>query len=108
MGQESCLKKQGLAQPSRRFFAPTGLNSADMGTRPVSLGNIDFNFRFKGLQFLLSGCKNWITNKLAKLRMKLKERVLKMLSFSVVVESKGIGEVLDCSEFNSRDKLLQF
>ena len=81
LGQESCLKKQGLAQPSRRFFAPTGLNSADMGTRPVSLGNIDFNFRFKGLQFLLSGCKNWITQQTSEIENEIKGTGTKDVEF---------------------------
>ena len=60
-------------RPSRWFFVPTGLNPADLGTRPVSLENID-------LDFLLSENET-----------KLEERVVKTSIFSVVVESKYWG-----------------
>ena len=37
----------------------TGLNPADVGTRPVSLEDIDLDFWLKGPQFLLGDCKEW-------------------------------------------------
>ena len=60
-------------RPSRWFFVPTGLNPADLGTRPVSLENID-------LDFLLSENET-----------KLEERVVTTSIFSVVVEWKYWG-----------------
>ena len=60
-------------RPSRWFFVPTGLNPADLGTRPVSLEN-------KDLDFLLSENET-----------KLKERVVKTSIFSVVIEWKYWG-----------------
>ena len=52
-----------------------------MGTRPVSLGNIDFNFRLKGLQFLLSGCKNWITQQTSEIENEIKGTGTKDVEF---------------------------
>ena len=88
---------------------PLGLNTADVGTRPVSLENIDLDFWLKGQQFLLGDSKDWPnqTFLLSEKEMKLEERVVKTSIFSMVVESKGIGEVLDCSKFSSLDKVLR-
>ena len=75
----------------------------------MSLENIDLDFWLKGPQFLLSDCKDWSSETflLSEKEAKLEERVVKTWIFSVVVESKGIGEVLDCSKFYSLDKLLR-
>ena len=102
-------KIREMVPPSRWFFVPTGLNPADVGTRPVSLENIDLDFWLKGPQFLLSDCKDWPSQTflLSEKEAKLEERVVKISIFSVVVESKGTGEVLDCSKFSSLDKLLR-
>ena len=95
--------------PSRLFFVPTGLNPADVGTRPVYLENIDLNSWLKGPQFLLGDCKDWPSQTflLREKETKFEERVVKTSIFSVVVESECIGEVLDCSKFSSFDKLLR-
>ena len=95
--------------PSRWFFVPTGLNLADVGTRPVSLENIDLDFWLKGPQFLLSDCKDWPSQTflLSEKEAKLEERVITTSIFSVVVEAKKIREVLDCSKFSSLDKFLR-
>ena len=37
-------KIREMVPPSRLFFVPAGLNPADVGTRPVSLENIDLDF----------------------------------------------------------------
>ena len=37
-------KMREMVPPTRWFFVSTGLNPADMGTRPVSLENIDLAF----------------------------------------------------------------
>ena len=102
-------KIREMVPPSRWFFVPTGLNPADVGTRPVALENIDLDFWLKGPQFLLSNCKDWPSQKFlpSEKWAKLEERVVKTSIFSVVIESKGIGEVLDCSKFSSGDKLLR-
>ena len=98
-----------MVPPSRWFFVPTGLNPADVGTRPVSWENIDLDFWLKGPQFLLSDCKDWPSQTflLSEKEAKLEERVVKTSIFSVVVKSKGIGEVFDCLKFSSLDKLLR-
>ena len=98
-----------MVPPSRWFFVPTGLNPADVGTRPVSLENIDLDFWLNGPQFLLSDCKDWPSQTflLSEKEAKLEERVVTTSIFSVVVEAKEIGEVLDCSKFSSLDKLLR-
>ena len=95
--------------PSRWFFVPIRLNPADVGTRPVSLENINLNFWWKGRQFFLGDCKDWpsLTFFLSEKEAKLEERVVKRSIFGVVVESEDIGEVLDCSKFSSLDKLLR-
>ena len=87
----------------------TGLNPPNVGTRPVSLEYIDFDFWLKGPQFLLGNCKDWPiqTFLLSEKETKLEEQVVKTSIFSVVVESKGIGEVLDCSKFSLLDKLFR-
>ena len=102
-------KIREMVPPSRWFFVPTGLNPGDVGTRPVSLENIDLDFWLKGPQFLLSDCKDWPSQTflVSEKEAKLEERVVKTSIFSVVIESKGIGEVLDCSKFSSLDKLLR-
>ena len=102
-------KIREMVPPSRWFFVPTGLNPGDVGTRPVSLENIDLDFWLKGPQFLLSDCKDWPSQTflVSEKEAKLEERVVKTSIFSVVIESKGIGEVLDCSKFYSLDKLLR-
>ena len=102
-------KIREMVPPSRWFFVPTGLNPADVGLHPVSLENIDLDFWLKGPQFLLSDCKDWSSETflLSEKEAKLEERVVKTWIFSVVIESKGIGEVLDCSKFYSLDKLLR-
>ena len=102
-------KIREMVPPSRWFFVPPGLNPADVGTCPVSLENIDLDFWLKGPQFLLSDCKDWPSQTflLSEKEAKLEERVVKISIFSVVVESKGTGEVLDCSKFSSLDKLLR-
>ena len=102
-------KIREMVPPSRWFFVPTGLNPADVGTRPVSLENIDLDFWLKGPQFLLSDCKDWPSQTflLSEKEAKLEERVVKTSIFSVVVKSKGIGEVFDCLKFSSLDKLLR-
>ena len=51
-------KIREMVPPSRLFFVPAGLNPADVGTRPVSLENIDLDFSLKGPQFLLGDCKD--------------------------------------------------
>ena len=102
-------KIREMVPPSRWFFVPTGLNPADVGTRPVSLEKIDLDFWLKGPQFLLSDSKDWTSQTflLSEKEIKLEEREVKISIFSVVVESKGIGEVLECSKFSSLDKLLR-
>ena len=102
-------KVRKMVLPSIWFFVPTGLNPADVGTHPASLENINLDFWLKGLQFLLSDCKDWPSQTflLSEKEAKLEERVVKISIFSVVVESKGTGEVLDCSKFSSLDKLLR-
>ena len=57
----------------------------------------------------MSDCKDWPSQRFlpSEKRAKLEERVVKTSIFSVVIESKGIGEVLDCSKFSSVDKLLR-
>ena len=98
-----------MVPPSRWFFVPTGLNPADVGTRPVSLEKIDLDFWLKGPRFLLGDSKDWTSHTflLSEKEIKLEERVVKISIFSVVVESKGIREVLECSKFSSLDKLLR-
>ena len=98
-----------MVLPSIWFFVPTGLNPADVGTHPASLENINLDFWLKGLQFLLSDCKDWPSQTflLSEKEAKLENQVVKTSIYSVVVESKGIGEVLDCSKFSSLDKLLR-
>ena len=102
-------KIKEMVPPSRWFFVPTGLNPADVGTRPVSLEKIDLDFWLKGPQFLLGDSKDWTSQTflLSEKEIKLEERVVKISIFSVVVESKGIREVLECSKFSSLDKLLR-
>ena len=41
-------KIREMVPPSRWLFVPTGLNPADVGTRPVVLENIDLDFWLKG------------------------------------------------------------
>ena len=89
---------------SRWFFVPTGLNPEDVRICPVSLENIDLDFWLKGPQFFLGDCKDWPSQTFL---LKLEERVVTTSIFSVVVELKGIGEVLGCSKFSSLDKLLR-
>ena len=102
-------KIREMVPPSRWFFVPTGLNPADVGTRPVSLEKIDLDFWLKGPQILLGDSKDWTSQTflLSEKEIKLEEREVKISIFSVVVESKGIGEVLECSKFSSLDKLLR-
>ena len=64
------------------------------GTRPMSLEKIDLDFWLKSPQFLLGDSKDWTSETflLSEKEIKLEERVVKISIFSVVVESKCIGE----------------
>ena len=58
--KKNCVEKlREMVPPNGWFFVPTGLNPADVGTRPVSLKNIELDFWLKGPQFLLSDRKDW-------------------------------------------------
>ena len=63
----------------------------------------------KGPKFLLCGWEDWPSQEfvLSQKDKRLEEKVTQNVVLSVVVKSKSIGNVINCGDYSSMDKLLR-
>ena len=87
----------------------TNVNPTDIGTRSRLLSTIVFDLWWKGPKFLLCGREDWPSQEfvLSHKDKGLEEKVLQNVVLSVVVESISIGNVINCGNHSSMDKLLR-
>ena len=87
---------------------PSRSNPSDISTRSISLNHLDFVHWFPGPQFLLDPQENWPSKELvSSAETKLEERKADLAVNMVHTACHGIGEILNCHDYSSFEKLLR-
>ena len=99
---------RGNTSPGIWFHVPSTSNPSDISTRSISLDHLDFVHWFHSPQFLLDHQENWPSKELvSSAETKLEERRADLAVNMVRTACHGIGEVLNCHDYSSFEKLFR-
>ena len=99
---------QGNTSPGSWFHVPSTSNLSDISTRSISLNHLEFIHWLHGSRFLLDHQENWLLKQLVlSAETKSEEWRTDLVVNMVGAVCHGIGEVINCNNYNSSEKLLR-